>query len=68
MIHLKIGETKLTDMGRQTGFHWRTAGDQYYLVSAQRPGNLKTAKQVADAQNVLTILDYFHVSGKFNRW
>jgi hypothetical protein len=33
MIHLKIGQTKLTDMLRQVGLNRRAAGDQNDLVS-----------------------------------
>jgi len=47
-------------MLRHVGFNGRTAGDQNYLMSGQSPGNLKTAKKMADTQNMLAILDDFH--------
>jgi hypothetical protein len=64
MIHLKVGETKLTDMLRQIGFNGGTAGDQNHLVAGQSPANFKAAKKMADSQNMLAVLDYFHISGK----
>jgi len=62
MIHLKVGETKLTDMFRQVGFNGGAAGDQNHLVIGQCPAYFKAAKKMADSQNMLAVLDYFHIS------
>jgi len=59
---LKVGKTKLTDILRQVGFNGGTAGDQNHLVIGQCAAYFKTAEKMADSQNMLAVLDYFHIS------
>jgi hypothetical protein len=60
MIHLENGQAKFTHMGRQGGFNGGTAGNQYNLMRGQSPANFESAKKMADAENILAVLDNFH--------
>jgi hypothetical protein len=49
----------------KVGLDGRSAANQYHLMIRQRPADFKAAEEMSDSQNMLAVLDYFHINNRF---
>jgi len=65
-VHLQLGEAELPDMPWQLRHDTGPSADQDHLVRGQRPANFQAPKEMTDTENMLAVVDNFHIPDSVN--